>query len=122
MQRLKVRAEFVAVARGRRTERRGFVLQGLARDGDDGPPRIGFTVTRKVGNAVERNRMRRRLRAAAELATGARPGCDYVIVARRAAIDLPFAELVADLSGALAKLDRALAVRTPGDAARARSH
>jgi len=120
-ERLKVRAEFVATARGKRTERRGFVVQARPRD-DDGPPRFGFTVTRKVGSAVERNRMRRRLRAVAEVATGARGGCDYVVVARRAAISLPFAELVADLSAALAKLDRTLAVRVPGDAGRAQPH
>lgn len=110
MQRLKVRAEFLAVQRGVRTERPGFVLQGFAR-GDDGPPRFGFTVTRKVGTATERNRMRRRLKAAVDTASGARPGCDYVVVARRPAITLPFPALVADLSGALARLDRTLAAR-----------
>lgn len=120
-ERLKVRAEFLAAARGARSDRRGFVVQARAR-GDGGPPRFGFTVTRKVGTAVERNRMRRRLRAAVEAARGARDGCDYVVVARRAAISLPFAELVADLSAALAKLDRTLAVRVPGDAGRAHPH
>lgn len=110
-ERLKVRAEFVAAARGARTERRGFVLQGLAR-GDDAPPRFGFTVTRKVGNAVERNRIRRRLRVAASLAEGARAGCDYVVVARRPAIAQPFAELVADLTGAIARLGQ-MAPRRP---------
>jgi len=119
-ERLKVRAEFVAAARGARTERRGFVLQGLAR-GDDAPPRFGFTVTRKVGNAVERNRIRRRLRVAAGLAEGARAGCDYVVVARRPAITLPFAELVADLTGALARLGPLTPRRPRPDAGRPRS-
>jgi ribonuclease P protein component len=116
MHRLKTRAEFVAAQRGARTERRGFALQGRDR-GDDGPARFGFTVTRKVGTAVERNRIRRRLRAAVEATDGGRRGCDYVVVARRAAIGLPFAALVEDLSGALARLDRILAERSAARAA-----
>jgi len=108
--RLKRRAEFVSAAKGGRTERRGFALQGRAR-GDDAPPRFGFTVTRKVGTAVERNRIRRRLKAAAAFAEGAAAGCDYVLVARRAAISLPFVELVSDLSGAMARLGRSPADR-----------
>lgn len=110
VQRLKRRSEFVAAAKGGRTERSGFALQGRRRE-DDGPPRFGFTVTRKVGTAVERNRIRRRLKAAAAAAEGSAPGCDYVVVARRSAISQPFAELVGDLSGALSRLGRSPADR-----------
>lgn len=114
MKRLKKRAEFVAAAKGARTERRAFVIQGLRRDEAEGAlrepdARFGFTVTKKTGNSVERSRIKRRLRAAASAcAADARPGCDYVLVARRAAISLPFADLVSELAGGLARLDRAL--------------
>jgi ribonuclease P protein component len=76
--------------------------------GDGGPPRVGFTVSRKVGGAVERNRVRRRLREIVRLsaAAGFRGGSDYVVVGRRAALALPFARLAADLTGALRRLDR----------------
>ncbi len=68
--------------------------------GDDGPPRLGITVTKKTGNAVERNRIRRRLReavrtrAADEMASGT----DYVIVGRREVLDAPFETLRNELS------------------------
>jgi ribonuclease P protein component len=103
MERLKRRAAFKAVAGGRRVARTGFVLQALqaaAESQADGarPPRIGFTVTRKIGNAVVRNRIRRRLREAVRLAaTGAENATDYVLVGRRAALTLPFERLVTDL-------------------------
>ena len=61
MVRLKQRADFLAAASGAKVATAAFVLQGRNRD-DDGPARIGFTVSRKVGTAVERNRVRRRLR------------------------------------------------------------
>lgn len=107
MDRLKKRREFQKVARGVRTPRRGFLLQSMPRAPADGAdaanPRFGFTVTKKIGNAVVRNRIRRRLKEAVRLhgALAARPGVDYVLVGRRPALDQPFAELVADLVGAL---------------------
>ena len=60
--------------------------------------RVGFTVSKKVGNAVERNRVRRRLREVVRLAPPApmRPGHDYVLIGRRAALDLPFERLIED--------------------------
>jgi ribonuclease P protein component len=78
---------------------------------DTGAARVGFTVTKKVGNAVERNRIRRRLRAAvADLRPFMRGGFDYVVVARRPALWLDFARLEASLAHALAgvhdRLDR----------------
>ncbi len=110
MERLKRRAAFKAVAAGRRIQRSGFVLQALARQtsipaGDH--PRFGFTVTKKVGNAVVRNRIRRRLREAVRRAHAeAAVGTDYVLVARPAALTLQFERLVTDLSSGLELLSR----------------
>ena len=78
-----------------------FVLQVRRRE-DEGPPRVGFTVSRKVGNAVERNRARRRLREMVRKA-GAdvmKSGHDYVLVARRPALSDPFERLISDFGGA----------------------
>lgn len=106
MERLKNRAEFLAAARGARVSRPGFVLQAAkAADADASrSARFGFTVTKKIGNAVVRNRIRRRLREAVRLAGAgsAVAGLDYVIVGRRAALTLPFERLVADLVGGIA--------------------
>jgi len=81
---------------------------------DAGPVRVGFTVSRKVGNAVERNRVRRRLREVArQIMPGhARSDLDYVLVGRQAALKREFAELRLDLIGALGRL-QALKVATP---------
>jgi len=70
--------------------------------------RVGFTASRKVGNAVLRNRAKRRLRAAAAavLARDGRKGTDYVLIARGATGERPYAELVHDLEGALRQVDR----------------
>jgi len=104
--RLKKRAEFLAAAGGARTGGRSVMLQGRPR-GDDAPARVGFTVTKKVGNAVERNRTRRRLRAAVDRCAGAAaPGCDYVLVARRPAITMSFEALVAELAAGFDRLAR----------------
>jgi ribonuclease P protein component len=75
---------------------------------DRGGVRVGFTVTRKVGHASERNRIRRRLRAAAAAAAPGWPtvNLDVVVVARREAIGAAFQELVADLTRALGELLR----------------
>lgn len=97
--RLKKRAEFLAVRRG--DKRRGpyFLLEVLDR-GDGKPPRLGFTVTKKVGNAVTRNRIRRRLKEAARTRAGGdmAAGSDYVIVGRREVLDLAFDDLARELS------------------------
>jgi ribonuclease P protein component len=81
------------------------VLQALKplHDGDR-PARFGFTVTKKIGNAVVRNRIRRRLREAVRLSSGAEPGTDYVLVGRRAALSLQFDRLVTDLMSGFAAL------------------
>jgi ribonuclease P protein component len=102
MERLRQRADFVAAASGIKVPAAAFVLQARRRR-DAGPPRLGFTVSKKVGNAVERNRVRRRLREIVRLSAASRlrAGHDYVLVGRRAALDLPFARMTQDFEGAL---------------------
>ncbi|WP_181700038.1 ribonuclease P protein component [Chthonobacter albigriseus] len=106
MKRLTKRSEYTKVARGQRTPRRGFLLQSLDRDrsgSEPAPARFGFTVTKKTGNAVVRNRIRRRLKEAVRLhgALVAKPGTDYVLIGRPPALGQPFQDLVADVVGAL---------------------
>ncbi len=106
-ERLKRRAEFLRVAAsGRKAPMPGVVLQALPRD-DDGPARIGFTVTRKVGNAVVRNRTRRRLKEAARLLLREQPvgGVDLVLIGRDRTRGRPFPALQEDLRRALAKMN-----------------
>lgn len=113
MERLRQRADFLAAATGAKAPSTAFVLQALKRR-DDGPVRIGFTVSKKVGNAVERNRVRRRLREIMRLAPlGMRPGHDYVLIGRRAALVQPFDRIVADLDRALTRVHAQRLVR-PG--------
>ena len=105
-QRLTRRAEFLRVAgRGRKAAVHGLVLQALDR-GDAQPARLGFTVTKKVGNAVVRNRTRRRLREAARLLLAREPvsGVDLVLIGRDSTRGRPFAELIEDLRRALRKV------------------
>lgn len=105
MDRLRQRADFLAAARGLRMSSPGFVVQHRRRD-DQNAVRVGFTVTKKVGNAAERNRVRRRLRAVLRLADPAAvvPHSDYVIVGRRTALNRDFTDLRNDLAGALRRL------------------
>ncbi|NRG16101.1 ribonuclease P protein component [Rhizobiales bacterium] len=103
---LKKRSEFLAVAKGGRLARRAFVLQAIERDAAQnrqaGRARVGFTVTKKVGNAVVRNRVKRRLRAAIrEVAHCARPGIDYVLIGRQGALEADFKVMVDELAAAL---------------------
>ena len=105
MDRLKRRADFRAAAAGLRATGNAFVLQARRRADEDGV-RVGFTVSRQVGNAVERNRVRRRLRELVRL-TGSeslRHGHDYVLVGRRAALQLPFADMVREFDKALVRV------------------
>jgi ribonuclease P protein component len=107
MERLKQRADFLAAAKGARVPAGPFVLQSRAR-GDAGPARFGFTVSRKVGTAVERNRVRRRLREIVrrKAAVIAQDGHDYVLIGRRAALAMPFDEMTTEFVGALVRLSR----------------
>jgi ribonuclease P protein component len=113
--RLKRRKEFQKVAsRGKRAARPGLVLQALPTGEAAAPLRVGFTVTKKVGNAVVRNRAKRRLREAARLLLGqdAPAGWELVLIGRDATGTRPFDELLGDLRGAL----RQAGVTPRGDA------
>ena len=107
LERLKRRADFLRVADGRRKwVTPGLILQTLARAPADNASeaiRVGFTATRKIGNAVVRNRARRRLRAAvADVMTRhAAAGFDYVLIARAETPKRPYAALIEDLETAL---------------------
>jgi ribonuclease P protein component len=116
MQRLKRRKDFLAAARCTSVSTPGFVVQERRRE-DGEPARVGFTVSGKVGNAVERNRLRRQLREIVRLsaATSLNAGSDYVLVGRRAAFDIPFAKLTVDFAGALRRLKTRRA-GVPGEA------
>ena len=103
--RLKRRAEFLRVAaKGRKAPMPGLVLQALARP-DAGPARLGFTVTKKVGGAVIRNRTKRRLREAARLLMRERTlvGVDLVLIGREGTRGREFRALIDDLGRALRK-------------------
>jgi ribonuclease P protein component len=104
--RLKRRAEFLrAAGKGRKMATTGLVLQCYAR-GDGDPVRLGFTVTKKVGNAVMRNRTRRRLREAARLTLRdqAPVGVDLVLIGRNETAARPFTALMNDLRLAMRRL------------------
>ena len=107
MDRLRQRADFLAVANGARVNSAAFVVQSRRRD-DGGPIRVGFTVTKKNGTATERNRIRRRLRELVKRldVISMRPHSDYVLVGRRAALNRDFATMLDDLRSALHRLDR----------------
>jgi ribonuclease P protein component len=90
--------------RGRSHASRELVLYVFPREGD-GPPRLGLSVSRKVGGAVQRNRVKRLLREAfAQEGEGLPPGTDAVIVARREARDLAESRGLDGVRGALAEL------------------
>ena len=99
MERLRQRADFLAAATGVKIPAAAFVLQAK-RCADVGPARFGFTVSKKVGNAVERNRVRRRLREIVRLdgATRVQAGHDYVLVGRKAALAMPFERIKQDFA------------------------
>jgi len=113
--RLKRRREFLRVAAARiKAVSPGMVVQALARDDDDSQIRVGFTASRKVGNAVVRNRARRRLKALVqELLPGrGQPSTDYVLIARGDTATRPFEALRSDLLQALSRLERDARRRT----------
>lgn len=103
---LRKRNEFLAAARARRQGTKGMMVQGRQRDDAQGF-RVGFTCSKKVGNAVARNRAKRRLREVARLVLPdiARPGWDYVLIGRvEATANRNFEELKRDLAYAVKKI------------------
>lgn len=117
MQRLLKRRDFLFVRDGRRAHAATLSLQARRRESagavvaapsvpGDLEPRIGFTVTKKEGCAVERNRIRRRLREAVRLsgALYARAGYDYVVLGRRSALDASFATIVDEMVTAFGRV------------------
>ena len=115
MERLKQRADFLAAAKGVKVPAAAFILQARAR-GDAAPARFGFTVSKKVGNAVERNRVRRRLREIVRRsdALSPQPGHDYVLIGRRAALELQFDRMAGELAGALKRVHGKRGARPAG--------
>lgn len=114
---LKRRAEFLRVRGGARCATSAFVLETKARADDASGaaastvgPRFGFTVTKKIGGAVVRNRIRRRLKAALRSlpVESALPGLDYVLIARTAAASCAFNELTSELTSALSRVHKSL--------------
>ena len=107
MERLKRRSDFRAVTQaagaGARAHASAFILQARPR-AESGPPRVGFTVSKQVGNAVERNRIRRLVREEFRLAQRELPALDLIVSARSQARDATRAELRADLSQLLLKI------------------
>jgi ribonuclease P protein component len=105
MERLLRRRDFLAAAKALSWGTPSFLMQARDR-ADAGPARVGFTCTKKLGNAVVRNRVRRRLREAARLTLPAlaKPGHDYVLIGRRSALTRDFEAIRKDIISALSSL------------------
>lgn len=106
IERLKRRRDFLAAAKALVCARKGCVVQSKSRDDSDAA-RVGFTVTRKLGNAVTRNRIKRRLREAVRVASGLdlKPGHDYVFIGRAATLQQDFIRLTDDVVTATSRLN-----------------
>ena len=110
LERIKKRPDYLAVASSRRKwVTPNFIIQYKPAKGDlsgDRQPRVGFTVTKKVGNAVVRNKCKRRLKEVARdaFADLGKIGCDYVIIGRSGSFNAPFEKLIKDMRWGLEKL------------------
>jgi ribonuclease P protein component len=105
---LRRRADFLSANKGRRFPMPGFVLLVRPREDGDDAKRVGFTVTKKIGGAVVRNRMKRRFRALVREAfeQAGVPGADHVLIGRQGGIERDYGLLRAELAKALAKAAR----------------
>jgi ribonuclease P protein component len=108
LRRLVRRSEFLAANNGKRVPMPGFVLLVRPREDGDSAMGIGFTVTKKIGGAVIRNRMKRRFRALVRevLPEAGQPGADHVLIGRNGGIERDYALLGAELRKALVKAGR----------------
>jgi ribonuclease P protein component len=115
MQRLTDRRDFLAAAKAASQASQGVVIQARNR-ADTKPPRVGFTCTKKLGNAVQRNRTRRRLREAARLTLpqAAVAGFDYVLIGRLATATRGFEALQKDIISALKRIHADGKAAAPG--------
>jgi ribonuclease P protein component len=119
IQRLTKRPQFLAAAKGVSLARGAVVVQRLERSDGDPTIGLGFTATRKVGGAVDRNRCKRRLREAARALVPVHglPGSDYVLIARQGTADRPWDRLLDDVKSALTRLATTSGPGRPGKAA-----
>ncbi|MEZ5894106.1 MAG: ribonuclease P protein component [Parvularculaceae bacterium] len=105
---IKKRQDFLAMRGAPGASSPAFLMLARANPANHGAARIGLTVTKKIGGAVVRNRIRRRLRAAAReiFPQAAQPDTDYVLIARKPAVDRNYALLLDDMKRALLRLSR----------------
>jgi ribonuclease P protein component len=117
---IKKRPDFLAANRGKRYATTGFVLLVKDRQDESADIRLGITITKKVGNAVVRNRMRRRFRALAQEMLGQKGKCgaDHILIGRDSGIERDFSELRADMAKALDKLCQQNRSAEPAEARR----
>jgi len=117
VERLKKRPDFLKAAKGIRRVTTGVTIELCPSPGGSAGVRVGFTASRKIGNAVARNRARRRLKAAAQalLPLYGLPGNDYVLVARRETLTRPFDGLLCDIKSALEAAHARLSRSQSGD-------
>src|ERR1700740_1499261 len=120
IERLKKRADFLACAQAPSCARGAVVVQARPRGDQRGLVRAGFTATKRIGGAVQRNRAKRRMREAARLLLPdlVRPGVDYVFIARGGVTTRPWVRLLDDVKSALLRprADRAARARDPAHA------